>query len=79
MFSHIMVGAHDIEASKKFYDAVLGAIGIPPGGRDDRGRVFYVTKTGVFAITKPIVAPFAAVAAAPSMGFVTAKIPVGVT
>ena len=28
MFSHIMVGANDIEASKKFYDAVLGALGI---------------------------------------------------
>ena len=54
MFSHIMVGANDIEASKKFYDAVLGALGIGPGGRDDKGRVFYVTPTGVFALTKPI-------------------------
>jgi catechol 2,3-dioxygenase-like lactoylglutathione lyase family enzyme len=54
VFSHIMVGAHDIEASKKFYDAVFGAIGIGPGNRDDKGRVFYVTRTGVFAITKPI-------------------------
>ena len=24
MFTHIMVGANDIEASKTFYDAVLG-------------------------------------------------------
>jgi catechol 2,3-dioxygenase-like lactoylglutathione lyase family enzyme len=54
MFSHIMVGANDIAASKKFYDAVLGAIGVPPGSLDDKGRVFYVTKTGIFAITKPI-------------------------
>jgi catechol 2,3-dioxygenase-like lactoylglutathione lyase family enzyme len=54
MFSHVMVGANDVEASKKFYDAVLGAIGIPPGRLDDKGRVFYVTKTGIFAITKPI-------------------------
>jgi len=54
MFSHIMVGANDIEASKKFYDAVLGALGIGPGGRDDKGRVFYVTPTGVFVLTKPI-------------------------
>ena len=29
MFSHIMVGANDVEASKKFYDATLGALGIP--------------------------------------------------
>jgi catechol 2,3-dioxygenase-like lactoylglutathione lyase family enzyme len=49
-----MVGANDIAASKKFYDAVLGAIGVPPGTVDDKGRVFYVTKTGVFAVTKPI-------------------------
>ena len=54
MFSHIMVGANDMAASKKFYDAVLGAIGIPPGSADDNGRVFYVTETGIFALTTPI-------------------------
>ncbi|HKI74585.1 MAG TPA: VOC family protein, partial [Pseudomonadales bacterium] len=27
MFSHIMIGANDVEASKRFYDAVLGALG----------------------------------------------------
>ena len=54
MFSHIMVGANDVAVSKKFYDAVLGAIGVPPGKQDDKGRVFYMTKAGVFAISKPI-------------------------
>jgi catechol 2,3-dioxygenase-like lactoylglutathione lyase family enzyme len=54
VFSHIMVGANDIDASKKFYDAALGALGIPQGTRDDKGRVFYITPTGIFAITKPI-------------------------
>lgn len=54
MFSHIMVGANDVAASKKFYDAVLGALGVPAGRQDDKGRVFYMTKTGVFALTKPI-------------------------
>ncbi len=54
MFSHIMVGANDIAAAKKFYDAVLGAIGVPPGTVDEKGRLFYFTKTGVFAVTKPI-------------------------
>ena len=54
MFSHIMVGANDIEASKTFYDAVLGAIGIPPGSADPNGRIFYVTDTGIFALTAPI-------------------------
>jgi catechol 2,3-dioxygenase-like lactoylglutathione lyase family enzyme len=54
MFSHIMVGADDIAASKGFYDATLGALGVPAGNVDDKGRVFYMTKTGIFAISKPI-------------------------
>jgi catechol 2,3-dioxygenase-like lactoylglutathione lyase family enzyme len=54
MISHVMVGAIDLEASKKFYDAVLGAIGIPPGRVDKKGRVFYRTQTGLFGITMPI-------------------------
>ena len=31
MFSHVMVGANDLEASRKFYDAVLNTLGIPAG------------------------------------------------
>lgn len=54
MFSHIMLGANDIEESKKFYDATLGALGVKPGMVDDKGRCFYRTKTGVFALSKPI-------------------------
>ena len=54
MLSHIMVGANDIEASKVFYDAVLGAIGYEPGAIDPKGRCFYVTKTGIFSISIPI-------------------------
>jgi catechol 2,3-dioxygenase-like lactoylglutathione lyase family enzyme len=54
MFSHVFVGADDVAASKKFYDAVLGAIGVPEGKADPKGRVFYRTPTGLFGITKPI-------------------------
>ena len=54
MFSHVGVGANDIEASTAFYDAILGALGHPPGKSDDKGRVFYRTPAGVFALTKPI-------------------------
>jgi catechol 2,3-dioxygenase-like lactoylglutathione lyase family enzyme len=54
MFTHVMVGANDIEASKKFYDATLGAIGIGPGDVDPQGRVFYRTRTGTFGISIPI-------------------------
>lgn len=69
MFSHIMVGANDIKASKTFYDAVLGALGVSPGTIDDKGRVFYMTKTGVFAITKPINGQPASAANGGTIGF----------
>lgn len=54
MFSHIMVGANDIEKSKVFYDAVLGAMDLKPGTIDPNGRCFYITESGVFALSKPI-------------------------
>jgi catechol 2,3-dioxygenase-like lactoylglutathione lyase family enzyme len=49
-----MVGANNVEASKTFYDAVLGALGHQPGVYDDKGRVFYFTDGGIFAISAPI-------------------------
>jgi catechol 2,3-dioxygenase-like lactoylglutathione lyase family enzyme len=54
MFSHIMVGANNIEESKEFYDAVLGVIGYKPGVIDPKGRCFYATSSGIFAISVPI-------------------------
>jgi catechol 2,3-dioxygenase-like lactoylglutathione lyase family enzyme len=54
MFSHIMVGGNDIDEAKKFYDAVLGAMGHPAGIIDPNGRCFYITDTGIFSISKPI-------------------------
>ena len=54
MFSHIMIGANDVQASKIFYDAVLGALGHEPGVIDEKGRCFYFTDSGIFSISKPI-------------------------
>ncbi len=54
MFSHVMLGANNVEESKTFYDAVLGALGHAPGVYDEKGRVFWITESGIFAITKPI-------------------------
>jgi len=54
MFSHIMIGANDVQESKIFYDAILGTMGHEPGVIDDKGRCFYFTKYGVFALSKPI-------------------------
>ncbi len=53
MFSHIMIGANDIEASRKFYDAALGALGVAPGTVDAKGRIWWRTDKGNFAITTP--------------------------
>ncbi|HYC55182.1 MAG TPA: VOC family protein [Candidatus Binatia bacterium] len=54
MFSHIMVGSNDIDASRKFYDALLGTLGVPAAVTDEKGRLFYLSPTGVFAVTTPI-------------------------
>ena len=54
MFTHVMLGASNLAASKKFYDALFATLGIGPGNQDDKGRVFYMTKTGIFAISTPI-------------------------
>ncbi len=54
MFSHIMLGANDIQESKQFYDAILATMGHEPGVEDEKGRVFYFTKSGVFSLSKPI-------------------------
>ncbi|UUL83736.1 VOC family protein [Sphingomonas qomolangmaensis] len=54
MFSHVMLGTDDIDASKAFYDAALGALGVKPGRSDDKGRVIYMQPTGLFLLGKPI-------------------------
>lgn len=54
MFSHIMIGANDVAASKVFYDAILATLGHKPGVIDEKGRCFYFTDTGIFALTPPI-------------------------
>lgn len=54
MFSHFVVGANDLDASKKFYDAIIGATGGNPGFTDPNGRVVYAHNGGVLLVTKPI-------------------------
>ena len=54
MFSHVMLGADDIDTSKAFYDAVIGALGGEPGRIDPKGRVIYMHNGGIFLLTKPI-------------------------
>ena len=54
MFSHIMVGSNDMDASKSFYDATLGALGVRPARVDPNGRAVYMHGGGLFMVSKPI-------------------------
>ena len=53
MFSHVMLGVNDLEVSKKFYDALLGTLGLAPGVANNN-RYFYRSPTGTFAISTPL-------------------------
>lgn len=57
MFSHVILGVNDLEASRKFYDALLGTLDIKPGVYNHNGvagRYFYRSPSGLFGITTPI-------------------------
>lgn len=68
MFSHVMIGADDLEASKQFYDAVLGVLGVGEPMRDG-DRYFYMTSKGTFAISVPIDGAPASAANGGTIGF----------
>jgi catechol 2,3-dioxygenase-like lactoylglutathione lyase family enzyme len=53
MFSHVMVGSNDLERSRVFYDAVLGALGVRPGFQD-KHRFFYRSRGVLFSFSTPI-------------------------
>lgn len=53
MFSHIMIGTNDLDRAKKFYDALLAPLGVNPAFVDGH-RIFYMTPTGIFSVSKPI-------------------------
>ena len=53
MFSHVMLGSNDLEASVNFYTALLGALGAKPGVQD-RHRYFWRHAGNTFSVTTPI-------------------------
>jgi catechol 2,3-dioxygenase-like lactoylglutathione lyase family enzyme len=73
MYSHMMVGANDIEASRKFYDAILGTMGHTPAVKDEKGRYFYFTDSGIFSISIPIDGQPATVGNGSTVGFAAAS------
>ncbi len=72
MFSHVMLGSNDLDRSRRFYDAVLGTLGVPPGAVD-RHRVFWRTRTGVFSTSLPIDGKPATVGNGSTFGFACAS------
>jgi catechol 2,3-dioxygenase-like lactoylglutathione lyase family enzyme len=73
MFSHVMVGTDDLDRSKRFYDAVLGTLGVPPA-RVDGHRIFYFAPGGgIFSVSKPIDGEPATHANGGTIGFAAAS------
>jgi catechol 2,3-dioxygenase-like lactoylglutathione lyase family enzyme len=72
MFSHIMLGADDIDASKTFYDAALGALGAKPGLVDPKGRAMYLQGGSIFMLSKPLDGQPASCANGSTIGFAAA-------
>jgi catechol 2,3-dioxygenase-like lactoylglutathione lyase family enzyme len=73
MFSHVMVGSNDIARSKKFYDALFGAIGGKPGVEDAKGRLIYAHNGGRLMVSKPIDGKAATHANGGTIGFTVAS------
>jgi len=73
MFNHIMVGSNDIERSKRFYDAVLGTLGVGEPLRNKSGtghaRLFYRHDGGTFCVSEPINGETATFANGGTIGF----------
>ncbi|MBX9796432.1 VOC family protein [Sphingomonas sp.] len=53
MFSHIMLGTNNMDAARKFYDAIIGALGGRPA-MENNGRLVYMHNGGMLIITTPI-------------------------
>lgn len=69
MFSHVMLGADDLGAAQKFYDACFKALGGREGMVDPKGRLLYLNNGGIFLVSKPINGQPASCANGSTIGF----------
>ncbi len=73
MFSHVMVGTNDIERSKRFYDALLGVLGVGEPHRNTnktgQQRLFYRHEGVSFCISEPLDGEAATCANGGTVGF----------
>lgn len=72
MFTHICVGANDLEQSKAFYDAVLGSIGVENGAMYSENACVYEANGGTFLVLKPANGEPATYANGGTVGFAAA-------
>jgi catechol 2,3-dioxygenase-like lactoylglutathione lyase family enzyme len=54
MYSHSMGGVEGFDASKAFYDAIFGLLGVVVGQADGAGPAFYLAPSDAFGVTKPV-------------------------
>ncbi len=73
MFSHVVLGTNDLDKSKIFYDAVIGALGGGPAMPIDEKRFMYMHNGGMLMVTKPINAEPACHANGGTIGFAAAS------
>eukprot|EP01108_Squamamoeba_japonica_P007813 TRINITY_DN6773_c0_g1_i1.p1 TRINITY_DN6773_c0_g1~~TRINITY_DN6773_c0_g1_i1.p1 ORF type:complete len:148 (-),score=18.58 TRINITY_DN6773_c0_g1_i1:92-535(-) len=69
MFTHAFVGANDMEASAKFYDAVFAPLGVKHLTTAPNGTRFYGVKSPEFAVNKPLNGETATAANGGTLGF----------
>jgi catechol 2,3-dioxygenase-like lactoylglutathione lyase family enzyme len=73
VFNHVMIGSNDIERSKRFYDAVLGTLGVGEPARNQAAsghtRLFYRHEGSTFCVSEPINDQPATVANGATIGF----------
>ena len=69
MFSHVTLGSNDLARSKRFYDALFGAVGGEPGKMDPKGRLMYVHRGALLLIMPPIDGQPASCANGGTIGF----------
>lgn len=73
MFSHVMVGADDMDRAKLFYDALFQAIGGKASLTDDMGRLIYLHNGAVFMVSRPLDGQPASCANGGTIGFTMAS------
>jgi catechol 2,3-dioxygenase-like lactoylglutathione lyase family enzyme len=69
MFTHAFLGSNDIERSRKFYDAALGALGYANVLPKDAARLVYTDGNQSLIVSKPLNGQPATCANGSTLGF----------